>query len=159
MFCVEFRLYRIVKRLQNAGDWWPIKWCSSPLSSLVSTPSPLCSPLWPVFRQNIQYLQHNLYSLNSFTTKFLILSSSVGQYLTNLCSLFWIKFQKVIPAWAVSLTCSVFSSSNPDTRRRIRKFVQNNTHCISLTLCVQNLRKIPITSQVGDPSCLDREAI
>ena len=85
------------------------------LSPLLS-PLHLLSPLWPVFRQNIQYLQHNLYSMKSFSTKFLILSSSVGQYLTNLCSLFWIKFQNVIPAWAVSLTCSVFSSSNPDTK-------------------------------------------
>ena len=97
-------------------------------------------------------IQQHLYSSKSLSHRIISFSIpvSVGQYLTNLCSLFWIKFQNVIPAWAVSLTCSVFSCSNPDTRRRIRKFVQNNTHCISLTLCVQNLRKIPITSQLGD---------
>ena len=38
----------------------------------------------------------------------------------------------------------------PGPCQRIRKFVQNNTHHISLTPCVQNLRKIPITSQLGD---------
>ena len=98
--------------------------------------------------------QHNKFNntlvLLEILNHFFSIPVSVGQYLTNLCSLFWIKFQNVIPAWAVSLTCSVFSSSNPDTRRRIRKFVQNNTHCISLTPCIQNLRKIPITSQLGD---------
>lgn len=119
MFCVECRLDRIVKRLQNAGDWWPIKCCSSPLSSLVSTPS-LLSPLCPVCLQT----KHNKYNIAPLVLFeifiphgfWFLTSASVGQYLTNLCSLFWIKFQNVIPARAVSRTCSVFSSSNSDTK-------------------------------------------
>ena len=140
-------------------------------SNVVARLSHLLSPLHLSAVSSLQ-TKHNKYNITPLVLFEILIphgfwfltSASVGQYLTNLCSLFWIKFQNVIPARTVSLTCSVFSSSNPDTKEEACVRGLGNlskitpTIFLSRTMCPkfeENSNHFPIRRS----SCLVREDV